>query len=404
MGRDRVHRAIMTAAESCVDWVRELRRDFHRHPEISGQEERTAAAVAAALREMGIETRTGVGGTGVVGVIRTEGPGVVGLRADMDALPMQQENDVEYKSSSPGVMHACGHDAHTAMLLGAARVLKDMAETSSLPGSVVLLFQPAEENLGGAQPMIEDGALLDPVPERFFAQHVGAGIRAGHVAVSAGAITAATDGADIRVTATGGHAAAPHLTPDPVVAACHVVAGLQTVVSRGVNPIHPAVVTVGTIHGGTRRNIIPPEVVMELTIRNAAPEAREPVRQLIERTAAAIASAHGCGCEISYSYGYPAVVNDVDATALVTEVARALVGEAAVQPCALSMGGEDFSYFAQQAPGCMWRLGTANPEQGIEYPIHNPRFDIDESALPVGVAMLAACAWEYLARRAGGDA
>ncbi len=400
MGTESINRRVLEAARSYGDWVTGLRRDFHRHPELSGQEERTASVVASTLKDIGLEEiRTGVGGTGVVGVIRGKGPGVVGLRADMDALPMDEENDVEYRSTVPGVMHACGHDAHTAMLLGSARLLMGLSRSGDLPGSVVLLFQPAEEDQGGALPMIEDGALDDPRPERVFAQHVWTGLSTGNIGISPGPTTASVDAADIRITATGGHAASPHLTPDPVVGACHVVTALQTVASRGVDPVDSAVVTVGSIHGGTKRNIIPPAVTLELTIRSASREGRERVQELILRIATGTAKAHGCGAEITYRHGYPAVINDQEATRLVRDMAADLLGQKSVHRTNLSMGGEDFSYFAEQVPGCMFRLGVSNPERGLVRPLHNPAFDLDEDALPLGSALLALAAWTHIAGR-----
>lgn len=379
-----------------LDWITQLRRDFHRFPELSGEEERTAARVAEILASLGVEVRSPVGGHGVVGIIRGPGDRAVGLRADMDALPITEENQVDYCSQVPGVMHACGHDAHTAMLLGVARVFSEMREADELPGSVCLYFQPAEESGGGAEDMIAQGALDNPRPQYVIAQHVWPDLPAGSVALSPGPVTAATDTCEIQVRATGGHGAAPHRSPDPIVAASHLVTALQTVVSRTLDPLDPAVVTVGTFQGGTRPNIIPPLVTLGVTIRNSSAKNQDLVEDTMRRLAENTARAYGCEAFLDYRRGYPPVINHPETTERVAGVARELLGASKVHPSRMSMGGEDFSYFSQEVPGCFLRLGISNPQKGLTYSVHNPRFDLDEDALSVGAGVMAAAALRFL--------
>ena len=389
--------SLLTSARSLAGQLVETRRDFHRHPELGFEEERTAGLVADRLTALGLAVRRHVGRTGVVGVLTGDRSGpVVALRADMDALPVTEQGDVPYKSVYPGKMHACGHDAHTAMLLGAATLLA--ARRADLAGQVVFLFQPAEEGPGGAQPMIEDGALDHPRVEAVAGLHVSTDLPVGTVGVRSGPVSASADSFTLTVRGEGGHGAAPHVGVDAIVVAAQLVTGLQMVSSRMTNPRDPVVVTVGTIEGGYRHNIIADRVHMTGTIRTMSPEVRSAVPGQIQRLAAGIC--HGLGAEYNFQLqpGYPSVINDDGMVSLARDVAVELVGGAAVRDVSPTMGAEDFAYFAGQVPGVFVRLGAGNPARGIVHPGHHPRFDIDEDCLPVGSALLAGIAERFLAR------
>jgi amidohydrolase len=402
-------------------WLCETRRYFHMHPELSLQETNTARLVAGHLRELGIEHRTGLGGdgrplfmsaealraagiqpgpttggNGVLALIRGErGPGrTVLLRADMDALPIDEQNEVPYRSTRPGVMHACGHDAHTTILLGVAELLNSLRDRFA--GTVKLMFQPAEEGPGGAAAMIADKILEDPPVDAAFALHVDSTHRAGEVAVSPGPATAAADTFRIVVRGVGGHAAKPQTTVDPIVVAAQIVVALQTLVSRETSPLESAVVTVGTFHAGTATNIIPDHAVLEGTVRTYSPAVRDHIERRIAELASGIARAMRAEAETVYLRGYPAMYNDPSLTALARQVATELLGSERVYDREPLMAGEDFAFVAQHVPVCMISLGVANPERGIVYPPHHPRFDLDEDALAVGVRLLTAIALRYL--------
>jgi amidohydrolase len=371
------------------------RRYLHQHPELAFQEENTARFVAERLRELGIETRTGIAKTGVLGLLRGGQPGkTVLLRADMDALPMEELNEVPYKSRTPGAMHACGHDAHTAMLLGVAKLLA--VRRDEIRGTVKFAFQPAEESEGGAKPMIDEGVLENPRVDAAFGVHIGQDLPVGTIGVCTGPMNAASDGFVATIVGQGGHAARPHGCVDPVVIAAQCIVALQTLVSREVNPLRQAVITVGSLHAGTVSNIIPEEAVMRATVRTFDEEVR---RQLAERIPAllrGIATAMRGEADVQYKLGYPTLVNDAAMTDLVREVAREVVGPEKLIEREPGMGGEDMAYFLQEAPGCFFRIGSRNPARGLVYGHHHPRFDIDEEALPVGVAAVAAVALRYL--------
>ena len=373
------------------------RRFLHQHPELAFQEEETARYVAERLRSLGIETRTGIAKTGVVGLLRGSQPGkTVLLRADMDALPIDELNDVPYKSQTPGVMHACGHDSHTAMLLGVARLLSERKD--EIKGTVKFIFQPSEEvPPGGAKPMIEEGVLENPTVDAAFGVHIGQDLPVGTIGVCAGPTNAASDGFVATIKGVGGHAARPHGSVDPIVVAAQCITALQTLVSREVNPLRQAVITVGSLHAGTVSNIIPEEAVMKATVRTFDPEVRQTLAERIPALIKGIASAMRAQAEVTYRFGYPALVNDAAMTDLVREVARGIVGAERVVEREPGMGGEDMSYFLQKVPGCFFRIGSRNPELGLTYGHHHPRFNIDdEQALPVGVAAVAGVALRYL--------
>jgi amidohydrolase len=375
------------------------RRDFHRHPELGFEEIRTGAIVAERCRALGLEVRDGVGKTGVIARLvgqRDGAPGgrVVALRADMDALPIQEDARHDYASTVAGKMHACGHDAHTAMLLGVAEVLSRLR--GELAGEVRFLFQPAEEGLGGAVPMIEAGA-VDGV-DLVIGQHMGPTHPTGVIAVSQGPAMAATDFFEIEIVGVGGHGAYPHLSIDPIPVAAQIVLALQTIVSRTVDPLAAAVVTVGTITGGFRSNVIAPQVTLTGTVRTLDRGVRDEMPVRIERLARAIAEGNRATAQIRYQATYPPVINDPKATALISATVVDALGEAALRLIPPSMGGEDFAYYAERVPACFYWLGCRPP--GVESipNIHHPSFDLDEASMRHGVEIMARAAIRFLER------
>lgn len=366
------------------------RRDLHRHPELGFQERRTAAVVESRLRQLGLEVRPGVAETGVVGVLRAPGErrgGAVLLRADMDALPIQEVPGRDYGSHVPGRMHACGHDGHTAMLLGAAVLL--CARREGLPRDVVFCFQPAEEGLGGALRMIEAGVLDDPPVRSAYALHLWTGFPAGSVHLRAGPIMAAQDEFTARILGRGGHGALPHRSVDPVVATAHGVVALQCLVSREIDPFDSAVVSVGRVEAGSAANVIPEEARLDGTLRSFSDDARERLRERVPAILEATARAHRCRLLFDLRPGYPAVVNDSTAVDRAREAASRTVGPDRVAETPPLAAAEDFAYFLEKVPGAFVFLGAGNEDRGITAPHHSPEFDIDESALPRGAELLA---------------
>jgi IAA-amino acid hydrolase len=375
-----------------VEW----RRQIHTHPELGFQEEKTAALVAETLTRLGLRVQTNVGITGVVGFLG-EGAPTVALRADMDALPIQEANDVPYASQTPGVMHACGHDFHTAMLLGVATLL---SETPPPRGQVRFLFQPLEEGIdaegkSGAMRMVDDGALEGV--DAIFGLHVYADMPSGTIGIVPGPAMAASDTFRLTVRGRGGHGAYPHKSVDPIVLAAQVINAIQTVVARRISPIEAGVITVGSIHAGTVGNIIPEEAVMTGTIRSFKPHIRKQLFAGLER-AAEVARTLGGDFEIEIMPCYPVTANDPQMAALVHEVATTVVGADKVFQPQPETGAEDFSVYLERVPGCYFRLGAAIPGDDTPRPHHNPRFDADEEAMPLGVTMLATVAEYYLDR------
>jgi len=371
------------------------RRHLHMHPELAFEEHETAAYVAERLRSLGIETRTGVGKTGVVGVIRGGSPGkTVLLRADMDALPVHETGDKPYVSTRPGVMHACGHDGHTAILLSVARVLAE--KRASLPGNVVLAFQPAEEKPpGGALGMIADGAMDDPKVDAVFGLHL-TGMPVGTISARGGASASAADSFQANIIGVGGHGARPQAAVDPVLIAAHVVTALHSIVSRAIDPLQAAVITVGSIHAGTVPNVIPPNATMSGTVRSFDQGVRETLERRIKETIPGIARAMGGDATVEYTHGYPVLVNDDDMAEFVRSVAHEVVGPERTFVRPPIMASEDVGYFIARATGCYFNLGVLNEAKGITVTNHNPGFDIDEDALPVGVEMLVRIVERYL--------
>ncbi|MDE2482891.1 MAG: amidohydrolase [bacterium] len=370
--------------------VVELRRTIHRRPELGFEEHETAALVEHELDALGIEHRRAAK-TGVVGVIRGALPGrVVGLRADMDALPITERTGLPFASEIAGIMHACGHDAHTAMLLGAAHVLQGMRER--LHGSVVLLFQPAEEGPGGAEPMIAEGALDDPRVEMAAMLHVDPRMDAGEISITPGPVNASADELYLTVRGKGGHGAYPHTAVDAIPAASAIVLALQNIAARETDPLKSVVVTIGTIAGGYRNNVIADEVTMSGTLRAHDPAVRDGLEARVHRIVEHVAAAYGAQVEIRIVRGYPPVVNDVALAESLARYVRAHAPEIVVQRLAPTMGAEDFAYFARAVPGVHVRLGVRSVEQGAVHSGHSPEFRLDEAALPVGVRTLVAFA------------
>jgi len=380
---------VLVPDETIAARVVELRREIHRHPELGFEEVRTQALVESELDALGIEHRR-VAKTGVVGVIRGAKPGrVVGLRADMDALPITERSGEPFSSENPGVMHACGHDAHTAMLLGAARVLQQTRD--ELHGTVVLLFQPAEEGPGGAEPMIAEGALDDPKVEAVAMLHVDPRLEPGQIGVTPGPVNASADEFNVTVTGRGGHGAYPHTAADAIPATAAIVLALQNIASRETDPLKSVVVTIGTINGGYRNNVIADEVKMTGTFRAHDPEIRNGLEERARRIIDGVASAYNVKAELNVLYGYPPVVNHPH---LAENFSRYMKSHSTlrVERPAPTMGAEDFAYFAQRVPGVHIRLGIRSEEAGATFPGHSAQFRIDERALPVGVQALAAFA------------
>jgi amidohydrolase len=389
---------LMTRAKSIHEEIRAWRREIHKYPELTFTEHRTAGLVNSVLMGMGIETETEVAKTGVVGHIPgAEGP-LVGLRADMDALPIQETNGTEFDSTRPGIMHACGHDAHTAMLLGAATLLKGLADEGRLPGSVRLLFQPSEEaqdaeGKSGGMRMVEEGALegLSAV----FGLHVSPRHMVGSVATRVGPMMAAADEFRLTIRGSGGHAARPQIAIDPIQLSGHVINAIHQVISRRINPLDAGVITIGTIHGGTVNNVIPDTVEMTGTIRSYTPEVRALLHEELGKAVRVVESLGG-SAELKILWGYPPTVNSPEATAIMQAATSDLLGAENVIEAEMGMGAEDFSYMAQTAPGCFLVVGVRNPSWDRMYPVHRADFRMDEEALPIGSASLAAAALRWM--------
>jgi amidohydrolase len=362
----------------------EIRRDLHRHPELGFEEVRTAGIVAARLSALGLAPRTGIAGTGVTAVVEGAAGGgpVLLVRADMDALPIDEATGAPYASRIPGKMHACGHDGHTAILLGLAEAL--VAGRARLRGRVVLLFQPAEEGPGGALPMIEAGVLEHPKVDAAVGLHLSNALDVGEVAADAGPVMAAVDEFELDVTSAGGHGAIPHEVGDPIVAAAHVVLALQTVVSRERDPLQPAVLTVGEIRGGSAKNVIPGRVTIGGTLRSYDAGLRAAMPRQVERIAAGVAGALRCGCTARHVRRYPATVNDARMADLVRREAAAVVGERGLREHR-AMWSEDFSYLGERVPACFFFVGSRNRARGLAAAHHSSRFDFDEDALSIGL-------------------
>lgn len=382
----------LEATSSAFDYVRTLRRAIHRRPELGMAEHETARLVEGELETLGIPHRR-LAGTGVVGVISGRKPGrTAALRADMDALPITERTGLEFASEIEGRMHACGHDAHTAMLLGAARELS--ADRTDLAGNVVLIFQPAEEGPGGAEPMIAAGALDDPAVGAIAMLHVDVRVEAGVVGITPGPVNASADEFYVTIRGKGGHGAYPHTAVDAVPAASAVVLALQNIAARETDPLKNVVVTVGTIAGGYRNNVIADCVEMSGTLRAFEPAIRDGLEARVRRIAEGVAAAYGATAELRVNRGYPPVVND-DRLAEQFSAYLSAHSRVRVERLSPTMGGEDFAYFAQRVPGLQIRLGVRGEAAGAVHPGHSAQFRLDEDALPWGVETLVAFARAY---------
>ncbi|MCW1967141.1 MAG: amidohydrolase [Anaerolineae bacterium] len=373
------------------------RRDFHMHPELAFQEVRTAGIVAQRLGELGYEVQTGVGKTGVVGVL--EGNGSAGetllLRFDMDALPIIEAVDVPFKSQNPGVMHACGHDAHTAIGLGVAELLA--RHRDQWGGVAKFVFQPAEEIIAGAKAMIQDGVLDNPKPTRALSMHVSSMEPVGTVQMTNGPTMAAAQAFSIKVTGRGAHGASPHQGRDPIVTAAHIITALQTVVSRNVEPLKAGVITIGAIHGGTVGNVIPDIVEMKGTIRSFEPEIESLLKKRMQAIIGGIAESMECSAVLEFDVNpTPATVNDPALAEQVRENAKALVGAANVRDDRRTMGAEDCAWFLQAAPGAYVFIGAGSSDESKHVPHHSPRFVIEEDSLPIATALVTKSALDFL--------
>jgi amidohydrolase len=381
--------ALRTEAQALAGEIVAWRRHLHRHPELSLEEHETAAFVRERLGALAIEVRSGIGGTGVAGLLRARaprGPAVL-LRADMDALPVHEVDGREYGSAVPGRMHACGHDGHMAMLLGAAKLLA--ARRDDLPQDVVLCFQPAEEGPGGAERMIDAGVLDLVETASVWGLHLWSQYEVGTVHVRPGPTMAAQDEFVARIVGQGGHGAQPHAAIDPIVAAAHGVTALQSVVARSVDPLEAAIVTVGAFEAGSAANVIPDEARLRGTLRSFGEPTRTLLRRRVREVLEGTAAAFGCTLAFEIKPGYPALVNDPRAVEHVRALAREVVGGDAVKEPRPMAAAEDFACFLERRPGALVFLGAGNAARGIDAPHHSPRFDIDESALPLGVELWA---------------
>jgi amidohydrolase len=385
MLKENIRRLAAKYAPELID----IRHHLHAHPELSYQEFKTAAFVKEQLNKMGIPFRE-MAGTGVVGLLEGKNPGsrVVALRADMDALPIQEANDIPYRSKNEGIMHACGHDVHTTVLLGASRVLQELR--NEWEGTVKLIFQPGEEkNPGGASLMIKEGVLKGPVPQAIFGLHVHPGLEVGKLSFRGGMVMASADEIYITIRGKGGHAAAPHLTVDTILVASHLVVALQQIISRNRNPLSPSVLSITSVQGGHTTNVIPSEVKLMGTFRAMDEQWRFRAHELIRKQATELVHSMGAEIDLHIDVGYPMVRNDEALDKVARAEAREFLGADKVLETEVRMGAEDFGYYTQQIPGCFYRLGVMNVAEGITSGVHTPTFNIDESAIEIGVGMMA---------------
>jgi len=381
------------------DEIIELRRDFHKHPELGFEEHRTAEIVADYLRDLGLEVTENVAETGVVGLLRGNHPGkTLMLRADMDALPIKEKNDVEYKSINEGVMHACGHDGHTAMLLVAAKILSQYKD--KLHGNVKFVFQPNEESAGARQ-MIEEGVLEDPKVDGAFGIHLWTPIESGKIAISNGAVMGGLYEFEVTITGQGGHTSAPHTAIDPIVTASDIIQSVQTIQTREIDPFKPTLIMFGQINGGTATNIIPEEVELRGTIRylyRDRPEGEERPRERFERIIDSVCKSHRANYEINYIVASPPVYNNEEMVKQARESAKKVLGNSENIVDYTNLAGEDFGEFSDEVPSTFYFIGTRNEEKGTDFDHHHPRFNIDEDTLAYGVEMHVRSAINYLSK------
>lgn len=377
------------------DWLIGIRREIHMYPELGFEEVRTSRLVSEWLARFGLEVRKGVAGTGVVGLLRGKYQGkTVAIRADMDALPIEELNQVPYASKIKGKMHACGHDAHVTILLGVARILSSLRD--QIKGNIKWIFQPAEEGGGGGKRMVEEGVLEDPQVDAIFGAHVFPQIEIGKVGICEGKALASADRFIIKVIGRSGHAASPHLARDPILATGHLITQIHSIVSREVDPLESAVITIGKVCGGTAFNIIPDEVELLGTVRALSPEIQEKMKKRIEETLQGVTQAFGMNSHFEYEYGYPVLINKPEMIKIVSTACAKGIGEENVVEVQPSMGAEDFAFYLEKVPGAFFRLGIRNESKGVIHPYHSSLFDIDEEVLPLGVEMFVRIIDQFL--------
>ncbi len=394
------HNPFLQEAGSLLNQMREIRRDLHKHPELGMQEIRTSRIVADYLKNLGLDVRTEVGGYGVLALLSTQAGGnTVALRADMDALPLEEKNKVPYASVKRGVAHCCGHDGHTAILLGAANLLCKFSD--KLNGNVKFIFQPSEDKApGGAIPMIADGALRDPAVDGIFSLHLSPELAEGTAGIKSGFSTISSAEFILKMIGKGCHVASPHESVDPVIMAGMVIMAGQTIVSRRINPLDPTIISFCTVQGGTASNIIPEEVTLTGTIRTLKPEKREELANHLDQVAQGVARSSGGTCHLTLKMEYPSVFNHPELAAEFKDSAAKIVpADSVIEMQSPSMTGEDVAYFHQKVPGVHWLLGSANPAMDFTHPLHSPVFDFNEEIMPLGAAIHACCAVDFLRNR-----
>lgn len=386
---------IFTESQKLFSYSQALRRDFHQHPELGFQEVRTARIVSKELQKLGLEVNSGIAETGVVALIEGSEPGPVVLaRFDMDALPIQEDSSADYASQTPGIMHACGHDGHTAIGLTVAKMLYE--RRNDFHGTVKLVFQPAEEGLGGAKRMVAEGVLQNPIPNYSLSLHLWNEKPVGWIGVTSGPAMAASETFFVSLTGKGGHGAAPHLSIDPLYAAAQIVSALQSIVSRNVPPIDTAVVSVTAIRSGTTFNVIPQTAEFQGTIRTFNPKVRSMVIGRLQDLVKNMAISLNCTAEISVESITPAVVNNPELSTRVQKVVQTLLPQAILDTAERTMGSEDMAFMMDDVPGCYFFIGSLNSEKGLDAKHHHPRFDFDESALTTGAALMTAAIIDLL--------
>lgn len=386
---DSLQVTIKNLANKYADEFIAIRHHLHANPELSYKEFETSKFIQQKLSELNIPFEIKAT-TGVVGLIKGKNPEsrIVALRGDMDALPITEENDVPYKSTNAGIMHACGHDVHTTCLLGAAKILQETKD--SWEGTVKLIFQPGEEkNPGGASILIKEGVLQNPAPQSIFALHVHPGLEIGKLSFRGGMVMASADEIYISIKGKGGHAAAPHLTADTILIAAHLIVSLQQIVSRNNNPFNPSVLSITSVQGGNTTNVIPSEVKLMGTFRAMNEEWRFKAHELIKQQATQLVESMGAQIDIKIDVGYPFVLNDETLSAKARIKGEEYLGKENVEETELRMGAEDFGYYSHQIPGCFFRLGAGNKAKGITSGVHTPTFNIDENAIEIGMGMMA---------------
>ncbi len=377
------------------DWLVDIRRTIHRHPELGFEEVETSKLVSEWLQKFGLDVKRGMAKTGVVGLLKGGKIGkTVAIRADMDALPMDEVNRIPYASQIKGKMHACGHDAHVTILLGVARFFSSIQD--QVKGNIKWIFQPAEEGGGGGRIMVEEGVLENPKVDAIFGAHVFPFLSVGKVGIYEREGLAAADRFVIKIIGKGGHAASPHVSKDPILAAGHLITQIHSIVSRNVNPLESGVITIGKVSGGTASNIIPDEVELIGTVRSLTPQVREELKSRIDQVTQGVARSFSMDCRFDFEYGYPVLINNPEMSKLVGLACSKGIGKENVEVVKPSMGGEDFAYYLEKVPGAFFRLGCRNEEKGFIHPYHSSLFDIDEEVLPLGVEMFVRIIDQYL--------